>query len=90
MHAVCGLLLALEHRTATGEGALVEASMIDAALSITAEQIIEYTATGSILTRQGNRGPDAAPQGLYRAKDVDEFGRLDSWVALAVENDIDE
>ncbi|MEE2057309.1 CaiB/BaiF CoA-transferase family protein [Rhodococcus artemisiae] len=87
MHAVYGLLLALEHRAATGEGALVEASMIDAALSITAEQIIEYTATGSILTRQGNRGPDAAPQGLYRTKDVDEFGRLDSWVALAVEND---
>ncbi|MGN5236549.1 CoA transferase [Rhodococcus sp. SJ-3] len=87
MHAVYGLLLALEHRAATGEGALVEASMIDAALSITAEQIIEYTATGSILTRQGNRGPDAAPQGLYRTKDVDEFGRLDSWIALAVEDD---
>ncbi|MFD6856101.1 CoA transferase [Rhodococcus sp. NPDC060090] len=87
MHAVYGLLLALEHRTATGEGALVEASMIDAALSITAEQVIEYTATGSILARQGNRGPDAAPQGLYRTKELDEFGRPDSWIALAVEND---
>jgi crotonobetainyl-CoA:carnitine CoA-transferase CaiB-like acyl-CoA transferase len=66
---------------------LVEAAMVDAALSISAEQIIEYTAYGAVLQRAGNRGPTATPQNLYRSADVDEFGRLDSWVAIAVETD---
>ncbi|OMC56791.1 CoA-transferase [Mycobacterium sp. IS-836] len=87
VHALNGLLLALEHRCRTGEGVLVEAAMVDAALSISAEQIIEYTAYGALLERAGNRGPAAAPQNLYRAADIDEFGRLDSWVAIAVTND---
>ncbi|OMC11830.1 CoA-transferase [Mycobacterium sp. SP-6446] len=87
VHALNGLLLALEHRRRTGEGVLVEAAMVDAALSISAEQIIEYTAYGALLERAGNRGPAAAPQNLYRAADIDEFGRLDSWVAIAVTND---
>ena len=87
VHALNALLLALEHRRRTGEGVLVEAAMVDAALSISAEQIIEYTAYGALLERAGNRGPSAAPQNLYRAADVDEFGRLDSWIAIAVTTD---
>jgi crotonobetainyl-CoA:carnitine CoA-transferase CaiB-like acyl-CoA transferase len=87
VHAVNALLLALEHRRRTGEGVLIEASMVDAALSISAEQIIEHSAYGSLLERAGNRGPTAAPQNLYRSADIDEFGRLDSWVAIAVETD---
>lgn len=87
VHALNALLLALEHRRRTGQGVLVEAAMVDAALSISAEQIIEYTAYGAVLQRAGNRGPTAAPQNLYRTADVDEFGRLDSWVAIAVETD---
>jgi crotonobetainyl-CoA:carnitine CoA-transferase CaiB-like acyl-CoA transferase len=61
--------------------------MVDAALSISAEQVIEYSAYGALLERAGNRGPTAAPQNLYRTADVDEFGRLDSWVAIAVATD---
>jgi len=87
LHALNALLLALEHRRRTGQGVLVEAAMVDAALSISAEQIIEYTAYGALLERAGNRGPTAAPQNLYRTADVDEFGRLDSWVAIAVSTD---
>ena len=87
VHALNALLLALEHRRRTGQGVLVEAAMVDAALSISAEQIIEYTAYGALLQRAGNRGPTAAPQNLYRSADVDEFGRLDSWVAIAVTTD---
>ena len=34
LHALYGLLLALEHRERTGEGGLVEAAMVDAALNI--------------------------------------------------------
>jgi crotonobetainyl-CoA:carnitine CoA-transferase CaiB-like acyl-CoA transferase len=61
--------------------------MVDAALSISAEQVIEYSAYGKLLERAGNRGPTAAPQNLYRSADIDEFGRLDSWVAIAVATD---
>lgn len=87
VHALNALLLALEQRRRTGEGMLVEAAMVDAALNIAAEQVIEYSAYGALLQRDGNRGPTAAPQNLYRTSDIDEFGRLDSWVAVAISTD---
>jgi crotonobetainyl-CoA:carnitine CoA-transferase CaiB-like acyl-CoA transferase len=87
LHALNGVLLALEHRRRTGDGSLVEAAMVDAALNIAAEQVIEYTAYGAVLQRAGNRGPTAAPQNLYRTGEIDEFGRDDSWVAIAVAGD---
>jgi crotonobetainyl-CoA:carnitine CoA-transferase CaiB-like acyl-CoA transferase len=87
VHALSGLLLALEHRRRTGEGVLLEAAMIDAALNIAAEQVIEYSAYGALLQRDGNRGPAAAPQNLYRTAGIDEFGRTDCWVAVAVATD---
>ncbi|CQD20841.1 caib/baif family protein [Mycobacterium lentiflavum] len=87
VHALNAILLALEHRRRTGEGVFVEAAMVDAALSISAEQVIEYSAYGALLERDGNHGPTAVPQNLYRSADIDEFGRLDSWVAIAVATD---
>ncbi|MHA7651859.1 CaiB/BaiF CoA-transferase family protein [Mycobacterium sp. ML4] len=84
VHALNALLLALHHRRRTGQGVMVEAAMVDAALNIAAEQVIEYSAYGALLERAGNRGPAAVPQNLYLSADVDEFGRLDSWVAIAV------
>jgi crotonobetainyl-CoA:carnitine CoA-transferase CaiB-like acyl-CoA transferase len=84
VHALNGLLLALEHRRRTGEGVLVEAAMVDAAINVAAEQVIEYSAYGALLQRAGNRGPAAAPQNLYLTADIDEFGRRDCWVAVAV------
>ena len=87
IHALTALLLALEHRRRTGEGVLVEAAMVDAALNIAAEQVIEYSAHGALLQRAGNRGPAAAPQNIYQARGIDEFGRDDTWVAVAVATD---
>jgi crotonobetainyl-CoA:carnitine CoA-transferase CaiB-like acyl-CoA transferase len=87
LHAMFGMLLALEHRDRTGEGCLVEAAMVDAALNITAEQVVEHSAYGALLTRTGNRGPCAAPQSLYQTAGVDEYGRDDCWVAIAVATD---
>jgi crotonobetainyl-CoA:carnitine CoA-transferase CaiB-like acyl-CoA transferase len=87
IHALNGILLALEHRRRTGEGSMVEAAMVDAALNIAAEQVIEYSAYGALLQRSGNRGPTAAPQNLYRTNEIDEFGRPDCWVAVAVTTD---
>ncbi|MDG4668557.1 CoA transferase [Mycobacterium sp. 236(2023)] len=87
IHALNAILLALEHRRRTGEGTMIEAAMVDAALSVAAEQVIEYSAYGALLQRDGNRGPVAAPQNLYLSNEIDEFGRLDSWVAIAVATD---
>jgi crotonobetainyl-CoA:carnitine CoA-transferase CaiB-like acyl-CoA transferase len=87
IHALNALLLALEHRRRTGQGVLIEAAMVDAALNIAAEQVIEYSAYGALLERDGNRGPTAAPQNLYRTNEIDEFGREDCWVAVAVATD---
>ena len=67
--------------TATGEGRFVEVTMAEAALNVAAEAVIEYSATGQLLTRDGNRGLDHAPQGVYRALGDD------AWVALAVTDD---
>ena len=86
LHAVFGLLLALEHREKTGEGGLVEVAMVDAAVNMAAEQVVEHDAYGALLSRAGNRGPTAAPQNLYQAAPIDER-HDDSWVAIAVATD---
>jgi crotonobetainyl-CoA:carnitine CoA-transferase CaiB-like acyl-CoA transferase len=87
LHALFGLMLALEHRQRTGEGGLVEAAAVDAAVNVAAEQAIEFSAYGSLLARSGNRGPGAAPQNLYQVAGPDEYGRDDCWVAIAVATD---
>jgi crotonobetainyl-CoA:carnitine CoA-transferase CaiB-like acyl-CoA transferase len=87
LHALFGLMLALEHRETTGQGGLVETAMVDAAVNVAAEQAIEHSAYGALLARAGNRGPCAAPQNLYQAAGPDEYGRDDCWVAIAVATD---
>ncbi|MEO3760161.1 CoA transferase [Mycobacterium sp. B14F4] len=87
IHGLTALMLALAHRQRTGEGVRVEAAMVDAALNVAAEQVIEYSAYGNLLQRDGNHGPAAAPQNLYRTGEPDEFGRPDDWVAIAVATD---
>ncbi|HLN05013.1 MAG TPA: CoA transferase, partial [Acidimicrobiales bacterium] len=87
LHALFGLMLALEHRERTGEGGLVEAAMVDAGVNVAAEQAIEFSAYGALLARAGNRGPCAAPQNLYQVAGSDEYGRDDCWVAIAVATD---
>jgi crotonobetainyl-CoA:carnitine CoA-transferase CaiB-like acyl-CoA transferase len=80
-HAAYATLLALRARERTGEGMLVESVMVESALNVAAEAIVEHGAGGPAPRRLGNRGPDAAPQGLYPGS------AEDSWVAIAVETD---
>ena len=81
MHAVFATLIALEERDRTGKGRLVEVTMVAAALNAAAEQLVEYSALGRQLPRTGNRGPRAAPQGVYPA------AGFERWVAVAVADD---
>jgi crotonobetainyl-CoA:carnitine CoA-transferase CaiB-like acyl-CoA transferase len=83
-HATAALLIALDHRRRTGEGMQVEVAMIGGALNVAAEQVIEYTAYGHLMERDGNRGL-GAPQNLYLAADVGPGGLRDTWIALEVE-----
>jgi len=81
MHAVLALLVALEHRRRTGEGQLVESTMVEAALNATADQVLERQAYGRFAGRDGNRGPVAAPQNLYACRGEEQ------WIAIAVVTD---
>jgi crotonobetainyl-CoA:carnitine CoA-transferase CaiB-like acyl-CoA transferase len=81
MHAVFATFLAVAEVERTGEGRLVEATMIEAALNMAAEQVVEFGASGRLLERDANRGPGAAPQGLYACAGSEE------WLALAVATD---
>lgn len=81
MHGAFSLILGLAVRERTGRGVFVESTMVEAALNCSAEQIVEYTAYGNLMERAGNRGPYAAPQGLYPCRGHEQ------WLALAVATD---
>ncbi len=83
VHAAFALLVALVDREETGLGHLVECSMLEAALNVTAEQVGEYSSTGKILGRQGNRSPGVAPQGLFACKGHN-LSSNPKWIALSV------
>jgi crotonobetainyl-CoA:carnitine CoA-transferase CaiB-like acyl-CoA transferase len=78
MHAVFATMLALMERDQGGKGSLVEAAMVESVLNAAAEQVVEYSSTGTLLCRDGNRGPQAAPQGIYPCAGEDQ------WVAIAI------
>ena len=80
-HGAFALLAALEHRRATGEGQQIELSMVDLAVNVAAEQLLEFSAYGHLMTRQGNRGVEATPQGVYACAGPEE------WIALSVATD---
>jgi crotonobetainyl-CoA:carnitine CoA-transferase CaiB-like acyl-CoA transferase len=81
MHAAFACLAALRHRDATGEGSLVESVMVEAALNVAVEQVIEHDLAGVTLQRQGNRSDVLDGQDVYPCAGVD------AWVAIAASAD---
>ncbi|ORW90483.1 cag pathogenicity island protein [Mycobacterium sp. IEC1808] len=81
MHSAFAMLAGLRHRDLTGRGSFIEVSMVEAALNAAAEQVVEFTAYGNLISRQGNRSRDAAPQGLY------ECAGTERWLAISVATD---
>ncbi|OAN36863.1 CaiB/BaiF CoA transferase family protein [Mycolicibacterium iranicum] len=82
VHATVALLAALEHRARTGEGQLIEVAQIEVGAAVTAEPVIEYSLTGRVRSREGNRHRTYA-QGVYQTAVDDE------WVAISVRDDSD-
>ncbi|BCQ08023.1 CoA transferase [Mycobacterium heckeshornense] len=82
VHAGIALLAALNHRDRSGEGQLIEVAQIEVGAAVTAEPIIEYSLTGVVSPREGNRHRSYA-QGVYPTRVADE------WVALSVRDDTD-
>jgi crotonobetainyl-CoA:carnitine CoA-transferase CaiB-like acyl-CoA transferase len=83
LHAVVATLAALERADELGRGVFVEVPMVETALNVAAEVVIEYAAYGADLVRAGNRGPVAAPQNLYRCGGPGD----DAWLAVAIATD---
>jgi crotonobetainyl-CoA:carnitine CoA-transferase CaiB-like acyl-CoA transferase len=81
LHAAFAALVGLERRDRTGVACLVEAPMFEAALNVAAESVLEWTAYGNRIARDGNRSPEAAPQGLYACAGTEQ------WLAISVSSD---
>jgi crotonobetainyl-CoA:carnitine CoA-transferase CaiB-like acyl-CoA transferase len=77
LHAAFAAVAALVIRDRDGIGLHVESTMVESALNVAAEMLVEHSRNGIEMRRRGNRGPGASPQGVYRCQGDDE------WVALA-------
>ena len=80
MHAAFAILTALEQRDITGAGCMIEAPLVESALNLAAEEVLEFSAFGRIGERLGNRSRERAPQGVYRCEGDEQ------WIAVAVED----
>jgi crotonobetainyl-CoA:carnitine CoA-transferase CaiB-like acyl-CoA transferase len=78
-HAVIGILAALRHRDATGEGQHVEVSLLASALSGLVNHSSAFVAGGVVPYRMGNAHPSVAP---YEA-----FPTADREMIIAAAND---
>ncbi|MFQ5627053.1 MAG: CaiB/BaiF CoA transferase family protein, partial [Methyloligellaceae bacterium] len=78
--ALC-LLAALEYRRRTGKGQYIDLAQSESSLHFLAPAILDYTANGRVMRRQGNRDAHLAPHGAYRCQGDDR------WCVMAVADD---
>ncbi|MGA2952032.1 MAG: CaiB/BaiF CoA-transferase family protein [Caulobacteraceae bacterium] len=67
--AALGVLAALNHRNATGEGQYVETSLLETAFAFTIWETGTYLATGAIAQKSGSRHRLTSPYEAYRTGD---------------------
>lgn len=80
MNAVFAILAAVYHREETGEGQLIDISMLETVTPTLAEEILDYSMNRRCAQPRGNRDPRHVPQGVYRCAQ-------DTWVAVSVTTD---
>lgn len=79
VYAVSGILAALHQRSQTGKGQHVDMALLDVAVSITANQAMNYLSTGTAPGRTGNYHPNLTP---YQV-----FDCADGYIIIATGND---
>ncbi len=79
LFSAVGILAALRHRAATGEGQLIEVDLLSALLAALVNQGSAFSLAGVVPGRMGNAHPSIAPYELYRTGEGD--------LVLAVGND---
>ncbi|WP_407496523.1 CoA transferase [Pseudooceanicola sp. MF1-13] len=81
MTAACSILQALLARQVTGTGQHIDIAQAQCLIPLFVESIIDYSVTGKVPPRLGNRHPRYAPHGCYRLMGDD------SWLTIAVRTD---
>ena len=79
MYATIGILAALRHRDATGEGQHIDLSLVDAQMAWLINEGTNYLTSGKVPERRGNAHPNIVP--------YDAFACKDGHVLIAVGND---
>ncbi|MDH3264458.1 MAG: CoA transferase [Paracoccaceae bacterium] len=79
IYATTAILAALRQRDATGEGQRIDMALLDVAVSVMANQAMNYLATGTPPGRIGNAHQNLAP---YQV-----FDCADGWIIVATGND---
>lgn len=80
LYATIGTLAAVQHRERTGEGQLVEATLLSSAMSMLVTAIPDQLLFGRTATRSGNRDRFNAPVNTFRTSEGD-------WIMLVVVGD---
>ncbi|MCW2958297.1 MAG: CoA transferase [Solirubrobacterales bacterium] len=79
MWAATSVMAALARRDQTGEGELLDITLLDAALTLQSQQVLNLLATGQIPQPSGSAFPIAAPYEAFRTND--------GWTMIAAGND---
>lgn len=85
MHAAWAFLVGLRRRERSGRGSHIECTMVEAALNVAAQALLEAEGPRGPIGRMGNRSPNSSPQGLYAC--AGSRPGAERWLALCVETD---
>ncbi len=69
LHGVIGVLLALQHRHATGQGQVIDVALYEAVFNCMESLLPEYSAFGAVREAAGSALPGIAPTNAYRCQD---------------------
>ncbi len=69
LHGVIGILLALQHRHATGQGQIIDVALYEAVFNCMESLLPEYSAFGAVRGPAGSALPGIAPSNAYRCQD---------------------
>lgn len=69
LHGVIGILLALQHRHATGKGQVIDVALYEAVFNCMESLLPEYSAFNAVRGPAGSALPGIAPTNAYKCKD---------------------